>query len=211
MPETFFTVWTNLFDRGRLAAGEGCSSTAARAASARRRSSWRRARGARVFATAGTDEKCAACVRLGADAGDRTTATHDWVEGRCAGHRRPRRRRDPRHGRRRLHGAEPAGAGASTAGWCRSRFSRASTVELDIALLMRKRLCADRLDAAAADAGGEGRDRASLEAEVWPLLARARRGAGHRRGATRSPSAPLAHQRMESSAHMGKIVLDVRA
>jgi NADPH:quinone reductase len=66
LPETFFTVWTNVFERGRLAAGEtllvhggtsGIGTTALALA---------RARGARVFATAGSAEKCAACVRLGA-------------------------------------------------------------------------------------------------------------------------------------------------
>ena len=67
MPETFFTVWTNVFERGRLRAGEsflvhggasGIGTTAIQMA---------RAFGARVFATAGTDEKCVACERLGAE------------------------------------------------------------------------------------------------------------------------------------------------
>ena len=67
MPETFFTVWTNVFERGRLRAGEtflvhggtsGIGTTAIQMA---------RAFSARVFATAGTDEKCAACEKLGAE------------------------------------------------------------------------------------------------------------------------------------------------
>jgi putative PIG3 family NAD(P)H quinone oxidoreductase len=67
VPETTFTVWTNLFDRGRLAAGEtvlvhggssGIGTTAIQLA---------RARGARVLATAGSAEKCAACESLGAE------------------------------------------------------------------------------------------------------------------------------------------------
>jgi NADPH2:quinone reductase len=66
IPETFFTVWTNLIQRGGLKAGEtalihggtsGIGTTAIQLA---------RERGARVFATAGSDEKAAACVRLGA-------------------------------------------------------------------------------------------------------------------------------------------------
>ena len=66
LPETFFTVWSNVFDRGRLVAGErflvhggssGIGTTAIQLAALR---------GARVFATAGTGEKCAACERLGA-------------------------------------------------------------------------------------------------------------------------------------------------
>jgi NADPH2:quinone reductase len=68
LPETFFTVWSNLMDRGQLKAGEsvliqggtsGIGVTAIQIA---------KAFGARVFATAGSDDKCAACVALGADA-----------------------------------------------------------------------------------------------------------------------------------------------
>ena len=67
VPETFFTVWTNVFERGRLAPGEsilvhggssGIGTTAIQLA---------RALGARVFATAGSAEKCAACEALGAE------------------------------------------------------------------------------------------------------------------------------------------------
>jgi len=67
LPETFFTVWSNVFDRGRLQSGEvflvqggtsGIGVTAIQLA---------KAMGARVIATAGSDEKCAACRALGAD------------------------------------------------------------------------------------------------------------------------------------------------
>lgn len=67
LPETFFTVWSNVFDRGRLQAGEtlliqggssGIGVTAIQLA---------KAMGARVIVTAGNDEKCAACLALGAD------------------------------------------------------------------------------------------------------------------------------------------------
>ena len=66
LPETFFTVWSNVFDRARLKAGEtlliqggssGIGVTAIQMA---------RAAGATVLVTAGSDEKCAACVQLGA-------------------------------------------------------------------------------------------------------------------------------------------------
>jgi putative PIG3 family NAD(P)H quinone oxidoreductase len=68
IPETFFTVWTNVFQRGRLAAGEsilihggssGIGTTAIQLS---------RAFGATVYVTAGSDEKCEACERLGAHA-----------------------------------------------------------------------------------------------------------------------------------------------
>ena len=67
LPETFFTVWSNVFDRARLEPGEtlliqggtsGIGVTAIQLA---------KALGARVIATAGSDEKCAACLALGAD------------------------------------------------------------------------------------------------------------------------------------------------
>jgi NADPH:quinone reductase len=67
VPETFFTVWANVFERGHLRDGEsflvhGGSSGIGTAAI-----QMARAFGARVFATAGTEEKCAACERLGAE------------------------------------------------------------------------------------------------------------------------------------------------
>src|SRR6185503_3086749 len=67
IPETFFTVWTNVFERGRLKEGEsilihGGSSGIGTAAI-----QLAHALGARVFATAGSAEKCAACERLGAE------------------------------------------------------------------------------------------------------------------------------------------------
>jgi NADPH:quinone reductase len=67
LPETFFTVWSNVFDRARLQAGEtflvqggtsGIGVTAIQMA---------KALGATVIATAGSDDKCAACLKLGAD------------------------------------------------------------------------------------------------------------------------------------------------
>ena len=80
LPETHFTVWANLFVHGRLRAGEtvlvhggtsGIGVTAILLA---------RAFGARVYATAGSREKCDACVRLGADGALNYKET-DWAEG----------------------------------------------------------------------------------------------------------------------------------
>ncbi len=68
LPENYFTVWNNVFDRGQLAARrERCWSTAARAASASPRSSSRNAIGATVITTVGSDDKAAFCRSLGAD------------------------------------------------------------------------------------------------------------------------------------------------
>ena len=67
LPETFFTVWTNVFDRGRLVRGESLlvqgGSSGIGVAAIQLASAF----GSRVFATAGTAEKCAACERLGAE------------------------------------------------------------------------------------------------------------------------------------------------
>lgn len=79
LPETFFTVWSNVFDRASLQPGEtllvqggssGIGVTAIQMA---------KALGARVIVTAGSDDKCAACVRLGADHAI-NYRTHDFVE-----------------------------------------------------------------------------------------------------------------------------------
>src|SRR3954465_735797 len=79
LPETFFTVWSNVFDRGRLQKGEtflvqggtsGIGVTAIQLA---------KAFGAKVIATAGSDDKCAACTKLGADLAV-NYKTQDFVE-----------------------------------------------------------------------------------------------------------------------------------
>lgn len=80
LPEACLTVWTNVFDRGRLSEGEtflmhggssGIGTTGIQLA---------RLSGARVFATAGSDEKCAACERLGAERAF-NYRTEDFAEG----------------------------------------------------------------------------------------------------------------------------------
>jgi putative PIG3 family NAD(P)H quinone oxidoreductase len=67
LPETFFTVWTNVFERGRLAAGETLLVHGGTSGIGTAAISLARAFGARVFATAGSAEKCAACLRLGVE------------------------------------------------------------------------------------------------------------------------------------------------
>ena len=88
IPETFFTVWSNVFERGRLQSGEtalfhggssGIGTTAIQLAAAR---------GVRVLATAGADEKCRACEALGAERAinyrteDFVTVVRDLTDGR---------------------------------------------------------------------------------------------------------------------------------
>ena len=68
LPETFFTVWSNLMDRAHLAAGETVLIQGGTSGIGVCAIQLAKAMGARVFATAGSDEKCAACLALGADA-----------------------------------------------------------------------------------------------------------------------------------------------
>ena len=92
LPETFFTVWSNVFDRARLQPGEtllvqggtsGIGVTAIQLA---------KAVGATVIVTAGSDDKCAACVALGADHAINYRTPGLRRRG-AAPHRRARRRR----------------------------------------------------------------------------------------------------------------------
>ena len=111
LPETFCTVWTNVFDRMRLTAGEmfllqggssGIGMTAIQLA---------KAFGAKVITTAGSDEKCRACRDYGADLAMNYKHRGFRRRGK-AFTQRPRRRCDLRHGRRRLHRAPDRSAGA---------------------------------------------------------------------------------------------------
>lgn len=67
IPETYFTVWSNVFERGRLERGESLLVHGGTSGIGTAAIPMARAFGARVFATAGTPEKCTACVRLGAE------------------------------------------------------------------------------------------------------------------------------------------------
>ncbi|MFZ5558186.1 MAG: NAD(P)H-quinone oxidoreductase [Pseudomonadota bacterium] len=79
LPETFFTVWHNVFERGRLAQGESFLIQGGTSGIGVTAIQMVKAFGHRVFATAGSDDKCAACVRLGADRAI-NYRTEDFVE-----------------------------------------------------------------------------------------------------------------------------------
>jgi NADPH:quinone reductase len=208
LPETYFTVWTNVFERGRLAAGEwllvhggtsGIGTTAIQLAAAR---------GAKVAATAGSDEKCAACVRLGAAVAWNYRTT-DWVEAtrQTTGGIGANVVLDMVGGD---YTARNLQALAIEGRLVQIAFLKSSVIELDVALLMRKRLWftgSTLRPRTSAEKGGIARQ---LETEVWPLLA-ARAIAPVIDTVFPLARAVEAHQRMESSAHIGKIVLDVRA
>jgi NADPH2:quinone reductase len=206
IPETFFTVWTNVFERGRLAAGEsilihggssGIGTTAIQLA---------RARGARVFATAGSAEKCVACERIGAERAinyreaDFLAAIRDLTGGRgvdvildMVGGEYFARNVDALavDGRlvaiATLHGAK---------------------AEITIPTIMQRRLTVTGSTLRARSVAEKGAIARAVHTNVWPLI---------ESGAVKPiifrtfplASAAEAHRLLESSQHIGKLVLTV--
>ena len=204
IPETFFTVWHNVFERGRLTAGEtllvhggssGIGTTAVQLA---------KAFGARVVATAGSDDKCEACRRLGADASI-NYKTQDFVAATKAA---------------------TGGKGADVildmvGGDYVERNYEAAAVEgrvvqiavqagpkatVDVRRIMLKRLTHTGSTLRARSVGNKAAIARAVEAHVLPLIAK-----GKVRPLIDSTfplsEASAAHQRMETGAHIGKIVL----
>ncbi|MDE0172868.1 MAG: NAD(P)H-quinone oxidoreductase [Defluviicoccus sp.] len=206
LPETFFTVWTNLFDGGRMKAGEtvlihggsgGIGTTAIQIA---------RAFGARVFATARTAEKCAFCEELGAERAinyaeeDFVAVVRELTEKRgvdlildmVGGDYLARNVRALAVEGRLVQIAVREGAEAT----------------IPLGLLMVKRLVLTGSTLRPRTVAQKGAIAAALEREVWPLLAEGSvRPVVHATFAL--DEAAEAHALMESSAHIGKIVLTV--
>ncbi len=204
LPETYFTVWTNVFQRGRLQAGEtflvhggtsGIGSTAVMLA---------KHFGAKVIATAGSDEKCAACLKLGADVAI-NYRTQDFVEVMKEQGLSADLALDMVGGD---YVARNFKVMAVEGRIVQIAFQRASKIEIDLLPIMLKRLTLTgstlrpRTVAQKADIARE------LEAKVWPLLA-----AGKCRPIIHATfplkKAAEAHGMMESSVHTGKIILVV--
>ncbi|MEZ5293592.1 MAG: NAD(P)H-quinone oxidoreductase [Vicinamibacterales bacterium] len=206
VPETFFTVWTNVFERGRLAPGEillvhggtsGIGTTAIQLA---------RASGARVFATAGSADKCAASVRLGAEAAFNYREA-DWVaEVKAAtGGRGADVVLDMVGGD---YVAKNLEAMAVEGRLVQIAFLKAARVEIDLMHVMRRRLTITGSTLRPRSPAEKGAIAAALEARVWPLL-EARTVAPVVHATFPMANASEAHRLMESSAHIGKIVLTV--
>ncbi|HEY5597406.1 MAG TPA: NAD(P)H-quinone oxidoreductase [Kiloniellales bacterium] len=204
IPETFFTVWSNVFDRGRLRAGEsilvhggssGIGTTAIQLA---------RAFGARVFATAGSADKCAACEKLGAERAinyreqDFVTVVRDATGGvgvdvildMVGGE----------YIARNIKALAPDGR------LCQIAFLGGSKAEVDFLPVMLKRLTLTGSTLRPRPIDFKAAIARALEQNVWPLV---------EKGTVRPvvfKTLPLAqaaeaHRLMESSAHIGKIVL----
>ena len=204
IPETFFTVWTNVFDRGGLKAGEtllvhggtsGIGSTAIALA---------KAFGARVVATAGSQDKARACERLGADLGvnyrtdDFVAATLAATESRGADVILDMVGGD--------YVARNYAAAAVGGRIVQIAFLNGPKATLDLRPLMIKRLVHTGSTLRPRSPAEKAVIARALEAQVWPLLA-----AGRCKPVIDSTyplkEAAAAHARMESSAHIGKIVL----
>ena len=206
IPETFFTVWTNLFDRGRCKAGDtvlihggtsGIGTTAIQLAAA-----W----GARVFATAGSDDKARACERFGAVRGI-NYRTEDFVE---------------------VIRADTKGAGVDVtldmvAGSYLARnleiaalegrvvvisLLGGSRAEINLGTILTKRLTLTGSTLRTRTVAQKAEVAAAVRKNIWPLLA-----AGRVRPVIHATfplaEAGEAHRLMETSNHIGKIVLTI--
>jgi len=206
LPETFFTVWTSLFERGRLAAGEwvlvhggsgGIGTTAIQLAAAR---------GARVVATAGNDEKRAACERLGAArAVGYDVESLDQTVREATGGRGVDVILD-------ILGGPWIGAHLDllAEGGRLVVIGRLAGAhgELDLAPVMSRRLWITGSTLRPRLVAEKGAIAAALRAEVWPLIESGRvRPILDRTYAL--AEAAEAHRRMERRDHVGKIVLVV--
>jgi len=203
LPETFFTVWSNVFQRGVLKAGErflvhggssGIGTTAIQLA---------HVMGARVFATAGSDEKCAKCVELGAERAI-NYRDEDFVEvlkgegganlilDMVGGSYLPRNLK----------------ALAMEGRLVQIAFLQGSKVEVNFAPLMMKRqtITGSTLRPQSDQAKAEIAE--DLRAHVWPLLEAGRVAPVMDSEFPLAEAAP-AHAHMEGGAHIGKIVLKV--
>ena len=164
--------------------------------------------GARVIATAGSAEKCEACRKLGADVAI-NYKTEDFVAATKAATGGKRRRCHPRHGRRRLHRRAITRPPPSKAASCRSRSRAGPKATVDFRRIMLKRLHHTGSTLRAALGRRQGRDRARRRGQRAAADRRRQGQAGDRQdlpaGARRPPPMPV----METSAHIGKIVLTV--
>jgi NADPH2:quinone reductase len=208
VPETFFTVWTNVFDRGRLKAGEtalfhggtsGIGTTAIQLASAR---------GARVFATAGSDQKCRTCEALGAERGinyrteEFAAVVKERTDGRGADVILDIVGAD--------YFAQNIAALAVDGRLVEIGMMGGGTrASVDLGEVLRRRLTVTGSTLRARTVEEKGAIAEALRREVWPLLEEGRVKPVIDRTFPLDQAA-AAHRLMESSEHIGKVVLTTR-
>src|SRR3954466_12896882 len=206
LPETFFTVWGNVYDRGRLAPGEsflvqggtsGIGVTAIQMA---------RATGNRVFATAGSDDKCAACVRLGAEKAINYRTQDFTAEVKAAtGGKGVNVILDMVGGD---YVPKELKALADDGRLVFIAFLRGHKTELDINELMRRRLTVTGSTLRPRPVEFKGSIARNLHDKIWPLIEAGKIKPVVYRTFPLGEAAE-AHRLMESSQHIGKIVLTV--
>ncbi|MCE1161351.1 MAG: NAD(P)H-quinone oxidoreductase [Thiomonas sp.] len=204
LPETVFTVWHNVFERGRLQPGETLLVQGGSSGIGTMAIQLAMASGARVVATAGSEEKCAACVKLGAELAI-PYRTQDFVEAVQA------------HTAQR--GADVildmvAGSYLAREQQCLAEEGRLVVIavqggvqaEIDAGLLMRKRQTLTGSTLRARSVAFKAAIAQALRKTVWPWI---------EQGRVRpvldavlpAEDIVLAHQRMEQGQHIGKLVL----
>ena len=208
IPETYFTVWTNVFERGELTRGEsilihggtsGIGTTAIQLA---------HAFGAHVLTTAGSDEKCEATIKLGAAHAFNYKAI-DWVAATKAatdglGVQVVLDIVGGDYIARNLEALAVEGRLVQIA------FLKSAQAELDFSVMMRKRLWITGSTLRPRSPAQKGVIATQLHQRVWPLLeARTIRPIIYQ--VYPLAQAAAAHRLMEAGTHIGKIVLDLRA
>jgi NADPH2:quinone reductase len=204
LPETFFTVWSNVFDRAKLKAGDdflvhgGSSGIGVAAIQLAKQM------GARIFTTAGTDEKCSFCEELGASAainynnndfkelildktkGNGVDVILDMIGGSYTASN--------------LEILKPEGRLVYI------NAMKGSQVNINLSLIMQKRLTLTGSTLRARDEAFKGAIARQLEEKVWPLLKSEKiKPIVYKTFPFEQVSE--AHHLMESSAHLGKIIL----
>ncbi len=204
LPETFFTVWSNVFDRGRLQAGEtllvhggtsGIGTTAIQLA---------KAFGAKVFVTVGSAEKCAAATKLGADLAIDYNSQDFVAEVKSAtGGKGVDVILDMVGGPYIARNYEAAAVDGRIV---QIAFQQGSKVQIDFMRVMLKRLTHTGSTLRSRPVAEKALIASALEEKVWPLLAK---GTVHPLIDATFPleQAAAAHAHMEGSTHIGKIVL----
>jgi NADPH2:quinone reductase len=206
LPETFFTVWHNVFERGRLAEGETLLVHGGASGIGTTATMLGRAFGATVLVTAGSDEKCRACVDLGANEAFNYKTT-DWVAAvkQATGGRGADLILDMVGGD---YIAKNYEAAAMDGRIVQIAFLGGATVTLDFTRLMVKRLTHTGSTMRPQNLASKARIARALEEKVWPLLA-----AGSLKPVIHATfplaEAAKAHAAMEEGTHVGKIVLVV--
>jgi len=208
LPETFFTVYLNVFERAALKAGEvllvhgGASGIGTTAIA------MGRAQGARVLVTAGSDARCAACLRLGAERAFNYRSTDFVAEVRAA---------TVGHGAdvildmvgggyvpRNIEAAAVEGRIALIA------VQGGTRAEIDLRRVLVRRLTLTGATLRPQGVPAKGRLAAALRERIWPWLAAGRLAPPPIHARFPLTEAAAAHELMESGAHVGKIVLVVQ-